>query len=108
MGEGPVTRPLAQGGKVWVEAELADGPGVDPLWLHRGTVTRSPREKLAKSGGVTALRPNQARQGSDGSSSQRALSQPSSPSDHGTAVPRLKISSSASSPGHTPILSLSG
>ena len=37
-----------------------------------------------------------------------AFSQPSSPSDHGTAVPRLKISSSRSSPGKTPILSLSG
>jgi hypothetical protein len=37
-----------------------------------------------------------------------AHSQPSSPSDHGTAVPRLKIRSSASLPGHTPILSLSG
>jgi hypothetical protein len=33
---------------------------------------------------------------------------PSSPSDQGTAVPRLKIRSFASSPGKTPILSLSG
>lgn len=33
---------------------------------------------------------------------------PSSPSDHGTAVPRLKISSSGSLPDQTPILSLSG
>src|SRR5439155_8774776 len=39
---------------------------------------------------------------------QTALSHPSSPSAHGTALPRLKISSSDSSPGQTPILSLSG
>ena len=37
-----------------------------------------------------------------------ARCQPSSPSDHGTAVARLKISSSASLPDQTPILSLSG
>jgi hypothetical protein len=37
-----------------------------------------------------------------------AFSQPSSPSDHGTAVLRRKISSSRSSPGQTPILLLSG
>ncbi len=44
----------------------------------------------------------------DGRVRQRAFSQPSSPSDHDTAVPRLKISSSASPPSPTRILSLSG
>jgi len=39
---------------------------------------------------------------------QSALSQPSSPCDHGTAVSRTNSSSSAPSPGHTAILLLSG
>src|SRR3954447_20566580 len=39
---------------------------------------------------------------------QEARSQPSSPSDQSTAMPRLKISSSSSLPDQIPILSLSG
>jgi hypothetical protein len=39
---------------------------------------------------------------------QTARSHPSSPCDHGTALPRSKISSSDSLPGQTAILSLSG
>ena len=43
-----------------------------------------------------------------GRACQVALSQPSSPYAHGTAVSRLKIRSFSSSPGNTPIVSLSG
>ena len=66
----------------------------------------SPRRRLRRTDRSVPLR--SAHPESDVIGRQRALFQPSSPSAQGTAVPRLKISSFASSPGNTPILSLSG
>lgn len=85
--EGWMEWSVEDGGYVWREDRIAE------------LLARHEDGTLYISG--TVSEPSRAR--------QSAFSQPSSPSDHGTAVPRLKISPSSSSlVGHTPILSLSG